>query len=88
MIDFAGLALTGTQTASGTARMRKPIWTCEPQYKCQLLLEFSIENTEIMENYPWRMSDFRFKMAIYFAIRGTRVHPRPSDAPGPDRPGQ
>ena len=24
----------------------------ELQYKCQLVLEFSVENAEVMENYP------------------------------------
>ena len=33
------------QQADGSA-------TCELQYKCQLFLEFSIENAEIMENSP------------------------------------
>ena len=28
---------------------------CELQYKCQLSSEFSVENAETMENYPWKM---------------------------------
>ena len=45
---------------------------CELQYKCHNKNEFSIENAEIMANCPWKMMIFYWKMAIYFAIRGTR----------------
>ena len=31
---------------------------CKLQYKGQLFLEFSIENAEIMENFPWKNNGF------------------------------
>ena len=38
---------------------------CELQYKCTLLLEFFIENTETMENCPWKIMVLYCKMADY-----------------------
>ena len=47
---------------------------CELQYKCHPLSNISIENAERMENCPWKTMILYWKVAIYFAIRGTGRH--------------
>ena len=41
--------------AEGYTLLRQAEQYCELQYKCRILFQFSIENAEIMWNFPWKM---------------------------------